>query len=157
MHPETKVTLVVIGFFSFSLYRRQVSPLIMDSRVFLGAEANTSFTPKNLRKEEGKAYEKKKTMLWCCWGGAVLGVRAQAHDVPDLSRKGSVTVTVRMGETPVAGGSLTLYRVGDIAEDDGNYSFALTEAFAASGASLTIFPRRSWRKRWQNMPGIRPG
>ena len=63
-------------------------------------------------------------------------MRAQAHDVPDLSRKGSVTVTVRMGETPVSGGSLTLYRVGDIAEDDGNYSFALTEAFLASGVSL---------------------
>ena len=65
-----------------------------------------------------------------------LPVRAQAHDVPDLSRKGSITVTVRMGEMPVSGGSLTLYRVGDIAEDDGNYSFALTEAFAASGVSL---------------------
>ena len=65
-----------------------------------------------------------------------LPMRAQAHDVPDLSRKGSVTVTVRMGEAPVSGGSLTLYRVGDIAEDDGNYSFALTEAFAASGVSL---------------------
>ena len=65
-----------------------------------------------------------------------LPVRVQAHDVPDLSRKGSVTVTVRMGDTPISGGSLTLYRVGDIAEDDGNYSFALTEAFLASGASL---------------------
>ena len=66
----------------------------------------------------------------------VMPMRAQAHDVPDLSRKGSITVTVRMGETPVSGGSLTLYRVGEIAEDDGNFSFALTEAFAASGVSL---------------------
>ncbi len=65
-----------------------------------------------------------------------LPVQAYAHDVPDLSRKGAVTVTVRMGETPVSGGSLTLYRVGDIAEDDGNYSFTLTESFAASGVSL---------------------
>ncbi len=66
----------------------------------------------------------------------VLPVQAYAHDVPDLSRKGAVTVTVRIGDTPVSGGSLTLYRVGDIAEDDGNYSFTLTESFAASGVSL---------------------
>ncbi len=66
----------------------------------------------------------------------VLPVQAYAHDVPDMSRKGAVTVTVRMGDIPVSGGSLTLYRVGDIAEDDGNYSFTLTESFAASGVSL---------------------
>ncbi len=65
-----------------------------------------------------------------------LPVQAYAHDVPDLSRKGAVTVTVRMGDTPVSGGSLTLYLVGDIAEDDGNYSFTLTESFATSGVSL---------------------
>ena len=31
---------------------------------------------------------------------------------------------------------MTLYRVGDIHEDDGNYSFVLTDAFADSGISI---------------------
>ena len=61
-----------------------------------------------------------------------VGVTAAAHNVPDLSRKGSITVTMHQGETVVSGGSLTLYR-----EEDGNYSFALTGDFTGCGQSLT--------------------
>ena len=55
---------------------------------------------------------------------------AFAHDVPEEGRKGSVSVTMRFGDTVVAGGTLTLYRVGEVKEDDGNYSFAPTGDFA---------------------------
>lgn len=59
-----------------------------------------------------------------------------ADELPDLSRKGSLTVTIRDKEALVSGGSLTLYQVGKIEVSNGDYSYALTEAFAPSGASL---------------------
>lgn len=78
--------------------------------------------------------------LWILFLAAVLsaagGIGVSAHEVPDLTRKGSVTITMREKETAVAGGSMTLYRVGAVAEDDGNYSFEATGAFAACGASF---------------------
>ena len=66
-----------------------------------------------------------------------VSVTASAQDVPDLSRKGSITITMRQGETAVPGGSLTLYRVGEVREENGNYSFALTGDFTGCGQSLT--------------------
>ena len=61
---------------------------------------------------------------------------ATAHEVPDLSREGSIRVTMRYGGSAISGGEMTLYRVGDVQEDDGNYSFILTQTFAGSGVSL---------------------
>lgn len=63
-------------------------------------------------------------------------VPAFAHEAVDLSRKGSVSVTMTYEGDPVGGGSLELYRVGSVAEDDGNFSFELTSAFADSGVAL---------------------
>ncbi|MGM9550205.1 MAG: hypothetical protein ACI3V5_10235 [Faecousia sp.] len=58
-----------------------------------------------------------------------LPVTVFAHAVPDENRKGSITVTMVIGEEAVPGGSLTLYRVGEVHEDDGNYSFIPTGDF----------------------------
>lgn len=57
------------------------------------------------------------TLLLC------LPLPAEAHPVPDFSKRGSITITMTYQEKPVPGGTLALYRVGDIHEDDGNYSF----------------------------------
>ncbi len=65
-----------------------------------------------------------------------LWLTAYAHDVPDLDRLGSITVTTRKADAPVQGGSLRLYRVGEVAEADGNYFFRLTGDFASCGESL---------------------
>ena len=54
-----------------------------------------------------------------------LAVTAFAHPVPDLSTNGSITFAMYLDEKPLDGGKLNLYKVGDIYEDDGNYSFAL--------------------------------
>lgn len=61
---------------------------------------------------------------------------AYAHEVPDVEKDGSISVTMRYGGNTVPGGTLTLYQVGEIHEDDGNYSFVLSDAFAGSGAAL---------------------
>ena len=50
-----------------------------------------------------------------------------AHPVPDLSRNGSITFVMNYGDVLLDGGRMRLYRVGDIAEDDGNYSFIPVE------------------------------
>lgn len=58
-------------------------------------------------------------------------VTAYAHEVPDENQKGTVTVKMEYDGKAVAGGTLTAYRVGQIQESDGNYSFAKTDAMAA--------------------------
>lgn len=67
-----------------------------------------------------------------------LTVTAYAHEAVDMSRTGSITVTMKYNGNLVSGGELTLYRVAEVQEDDGNYSFALTEEFEESGVTLDI-------------------
>ena len=59
-----------------------------------------------------------------------LPLSAAAHPVPDESRNGhcSITVSMTYQEKAVCGGKLALYKVGDVAENDGNYSFVPVEA-----------------------------
>jgi len=58
--------------------------------------------------------------------------------VPDLSKEGSVTVAMEDPKTgeAVPGGSITLFQVGSLKEDNGNYSFVLTKDFKGSKESL---------------------
>lgn len=65
-----------------------------------------------------------------------LSLTAFAHDVPDLTRLGSITITTRRGDTVVKGGSLTIYYVGEVAENDGNYTFQPSGDFASCGESF---------------------
>ena len=67
---------------------------------------------------------------------SVLGIPVAAYEVPDLNRQGSIRISMRYDGSPVSGGEMTLYRVGDIHEDDGNYSFVLSQDFVSSGISL---------------------
>ena len=61
-----------------------------------------------------------------------------AGELPDLTKEGSITVTVRDTERkqPVSGGSLTLYQVASVNVDDGNFSFVYTDAFSHCGLAL---------------------
>ena len=54
-----------------------------------------------------------------------LPLSAAAHPVPDERKDGhcSITVTMTYQEKALPGGTLALYKVGDVVEDDGNYSF----------------------------------
>lgn len=56
-----------------------------------------------------------------------ISINVFAHEVPNLEENGSITFIVDYEGEPVDGGSLTLYRVGDIVENNGDYSFALIE------------------------------
>lgn len=65
-----------------------------------------------------------------------LCVTAYAHEVPDLSQKGSVSITMSHYGELVPGGTLTLFRVGEVYEEDGNYGFRLTGEFMDCDVSL---------------------
>lgn len=65
-----------------------------------------------------------------------MGVTAYAHEVPDTSRKGTVSVAMTYDGSAVPGGTLMLYRVGDVGADNGNYYFSLAGDFAGSNVSL---------------------
>ena len=59
---------------------------------------------------------------------SVLIVHASAaHPVPDLSPNGSLTFAMELDGTALDNGNLNLYKVGEIAEDDGNYFFQLID------------------------------
>ena len=62
-----------------------------------------------------------------------LPLSAAAHAVPDESQNGhcSITITMTYKGKAVPGGTLALYKVGDVVEDDGNYSFVPVKAIQA--------------------------
>ncbi len=66
----------------------------------------------------------------------VMNVTAFAHQVPDVDRKGSIEFTMFYGGDLVGGGNLALYKVGEVFEDDGNYSFVPGGDFAACGETF---------------------
>ena len=55
---------------------------------------------------------------------------AAAHPVPDESQDGhcSITITMTYNGEVVPGGTLALYKVGEVREEDGNYSFVPVQA-----------------------------
>ena len=65
-----------------------------------------------------------------------VNMTAFAHDVPQMDKKGSIEVTMRCEGRPVPGGNLVLYRVGDVSENNGDYSFKLIAPYMESGAEL---------------------
>ena len=68
---------------------------------------------------------------------ASLAVSVSAHDVPDRSRLGSVTITMTHRGDPIPGGSLKLVRVADVVSDDGDYLFAYPADFAECTIPVT--------------------
>ena len=57
---------------------------------------------------------------------SVLTVQAFAtHPVPELDQNGSITFLMDYNGSPLEDGSLNLYKVGEICEEDGNYFFQL--------------------------------
>lgn len=58
------------------------------------------------------------------------GLTAYAHDVPDESKKGSVTVDFEYDNKAVTGGRLALYRIAEARQTDGNYGFENLSEFS---------------------------
>lgn len=68
---------------------------------------------------------------------SAMAMSISALEEPDMSRTGSISIVMTYQEQPVPGGSLTLYRVADVHEENGaDYSFRLTEEYADSQISL---------------------
>ena len=65
-------------------------------------------------------------------------IPALAAEGVDPSRTGSIEVAMACDGTAVAGGSLTLHKVGEYVESDQGPSFSLAEVFAESGVSLDL-------------------
>ena len=59
---------------------------------------------------------------------SALAIQASAtHPVPDLSKNGSLTFTMDLDGKPLDNGNLNLYKVGEIAEENGNFFFRLLD------------------------------
>ena len=74
----------------------------------------------------------KKRILAALIALVLLGtLTVTAQEVPDLTKNGTITLELDWNGEPLNGGSLTMYRVGDIVENDGNYSFACVAAIGS--------------------------
>lgn len=65
-----------------------------------------------------------------------LSISVFAAEVPDLTKKGSISISMHSGDTKVGGGTLTLFRVGAVSENNGDYSFVPTGDFVDCGKSF---------------------
>lgn len=63
---------------------------------------------------------------------------AFGHEVPDMDKKGSITVELKYGTATVKGGTLSLYKAGKVVEEDGNYAFAWEKAFVGFGGEIAL-------------------
>ena len=64
------------------------------------------------------------------------GLTAYAHDVPDESKKGSITVDFEYDNKAVTGGRLVLYQIAKAKQTDGSYSFENLPEFASFGSDM---------------------
>lgn len=81
----------------------------------------------------------KRIAAFLCACMLMLSVSAVvfAHEAPDKERDDcSISIVMHMGETKIPGGTLRLYRVGEIQENDGNYSWSPAGDFADCGLSF---------------------
>lgn len=76
------------------------------------------------------------SMLCCLLLLSILPLCAFAHEVPDYDRTGSISLTMSYKGDAVAGGTLTLYRVADVVQNNGDYTFRLVAELEESGISL---------------------
>lgn len=62
-----------------------------------------------------------------------LSIPVYAHDYVQMDKKGTITITMHVGDTAVGGGTLTMYRVGEVRENDGDYEFQPAGDFVSCG------------------------
>ena len=77
-----------------------------------------------------------KKLLWPLFLICLLAFPVAANNVPDLTKTGSIHITMKYDGISVSGGEFALYRVGEIQESDGNYSFRLVDPFVSSEVTL---------------------
>lgn len=68
---------------------------------------------------------------------AVLPLKVYAEPALDTGLGGSVTVIMQYEDKPIKDGTVAFYRVAEIKEANGKYSYVLTESFAPSNLSVT--------------------
>ena len=86
---------------------------------------------KSIRKRLAAVLAALTLLVWCA-------APAFALEVVDLSRTGSIKVSLYDSETSeaVGGGTLTLYRVAKVQKDNANLSFVYTNGFEDCGVEL---------------------
>ena len=86
---------------------------------------------KSIRKRLAAVLAALTLLVWCA-------APAFALEVVDLSRTGSIKVSLYDSETSeaVGGGTLTLYRVAKVKKDNANLSFVYTNGFEDCGVEL---------------------
>ena len=95
---------------------------------------------KSIRKRLAAVLAALTLLVWCA-------APAFALEVVDLSRTGSIKVSLYDSETSeaVGGGTLTLYRVAKVQKDNANLSFVYTNGFEDCGVELGDLSEGSWR------------
>lgn len=77
----------------------------------------------------------------------MIGMTVFADEIPDSSRRGSISLTMTYDGIAVPGGTLMLYRVGAVSEEDGNHSFVLTGDFADGNQEVADISSSDFAKK----------
>jgi len=88
---------------------------------------------------KNKLFRRILALVMCFVLAESVAVSANALEMPDLNKKGSITVRMHYENTPVPGGELTLYRVARVDDTDQNFTFRLTGSFTEYAGSITDF------------------
>jgi hypothetical protein len=83
------------------------------------------------------AMKRVSSLSLCLMLLCAITLAAWGHPLCDNAQRGSLTITLQDGDTPVSGGSFTLYQVGDADEEDGTYCYRLSDTFLSSGVEIT--------------------
>lgn len=79
---------------------------------------------------------KPRLIHWLLAVVLVLAIPVHGLEIPDPGRTGSIHVTMQTDDAPAAGGSLALYRVGQIVQTDTGFGFEPVGAFYDCGIPL---------------------
>lgn len=85
----------------------------------------------------------RKLNIWCAalvflCALYLLPHAAFARSMPDLSGSGSITLELSCDGQSVSGGEIDVCLVGNITQNNGDFSFSLSDDFSGSGLSLDI-------------------
>ena len=76
------------------------------------------------------------SLLLVCMLVFTISMTTSASEVPDLSKNGTITVKMDCGGKALNGGSLSIYQVGVIVEDETVFRFEVIDELKDSGLSL---------------------
>ena len=97
-------------------------------------------------------------LICCVFSTNVTMVHALTYQDVDIDETGSISITIKYDDNPVAGGSVTLYQVASMQLDEnGDLQFVLTQDYESFDGDLTTLDESltSWLETSTEIQALR--